>query len=150
MYISLYVFAWTWSQGVFPLHQVSTVGWVLVLSSGPDKKERAKRNEYVRMLHFWLVITSKVLRNVHKAACIWIPCFLTNFPITKSLLSLSNTEILLFLAIVFNTYDWLKSLNTHKKCPLKMELFRRLPFCKFTHSLCKIENIPMGGKRIVP
>ena len=45
MYISLYVFAWTWSQGVFPLHQVSTV--VLVLSSGSDKKERAKRNEHV-------------------------------------------------------------------------------------------------------
>ena len=78
------------------------------------------------------------------------PLFSNQLPITKSLLSLSNTEILLFLAIVFNTYDWLKSLNTHKKCPLKMELFRGLPFCKFTHSLCKIENIPMGGKRIVP
>ena len=34
-------------KGVFPLHQVSTV--VLVLSSGPDKKERAKRNEHVEM-----------------------------------------------------------------------------------------------------
>ena len=49
-------------------------------------------------------------------------CFLTNFVITKSLPSLSNTEIpcKLFLAIVFNSYDWLKSFST-KNHLLKME-----------------------------
>ena len=38
----------------------------------------------------------QILRNLRQAAgrCILIPCFLTNFLITKSLLSQSNTEIL--------------------------------------------------------
>ena len=40
--------------------------------------------------------TYQILRNLHncKAACILVPCFLTNFLITKSRLSLTNTEIL--------------------------------------------------------
>ena len=36
---------------------------------------------------------------------------------------------------------------TEKKTPLKMEfqyiLFRKLPFCRFMHSLCENENISM-------
>ena len=54
----------------------------------------------------------------------YIDPFPTNFHKTKSCLSLNNTEILcgvlvkyyckLFLAIVCNSYDWSKSLNTQK------------------------------------
>ena len=54
----------------------------------------------------------------------YIDPFPTNFHKTKSCLSLNNTEILcgvlvkyyckLFLAIVCNSYDWSKSLNTKK------------------------------------
>ena len=64
------------------------------------------------------------------AVYIYIDPFPTNFHITKSHLSLNNTEILrgvhvkyyckLFLAIVCNSYDWSKSLNTKKKHPFKM------------------------------
>ena len=42
----------------------------------------------------FLIGLKKDLRNLRKAACILIPCFLTKFFITKSRLSLSNTEIL--------------------------------------------------------
>ena len=47
-------------------------------------------------------------------------CFLTNFLITKSILSLRNTEILC-VAIVFNSDDWLKSFYRNKN-PLKWSL----------------------------
>ena len=53
-----------------------------------------------------------------------IPCFLTNFLITKSRLSLSNTEILceenlkFLLTIICKSYDRSKSFNT-KKHPFK-------------------------------
>ena len=90
-------------------------------------------------------ICHQILRNLLKAVYILIPCFLTNFLITESILSLRNTEILC-VAIVFNSDDWLKSFNKNKH-PLKMKfkniLFCRLPFCGFTHSLCENENIPM-------
>ena len=46
------------------------------------------------LVHFLLVKTCQILRNLRKAAYILAPCFLTNFLITKSRLSLSNTEIL--------------------------------------------------------
>ena len=50
-------------------------------------------------LYYCLYYTSdwfqhKILRNLRKIACILIPCYLTKFLITKSRLSLSNTEIL--------------------------------------------------------
>ena len=89
------------------------------------------------------------------------PFFLSNFLITKSRLSLSNTEIACadhvnsehFLAIVCNSCDWSKCFNT-KIHPLKVEFkyifFRKQPFCRFMHSLRKNENISMWGKRIAP
>ena len=44
------------------------------------------------------------------------------------------------------SYDWLKSFN-RKKHSLKMDfkyiLFRKLPFCRFMHSLCENKNVPM-------
>ena len=102
------------------------------------------------LLHYWC--EHQILRNLLKAVCIVIPCFLTNFLITKSILSRRNTEILC-VAIVFNSDDWLKSFNANKP-PFKMEfkyiLFCRLPFCSFSHSLCENDNIPMRGKRIAP
>ena len=65
-------------------------------------------------------ICHQILRNLLKAVYILIPCFLTNFLITESILSLRNTEILC-VAIVFNSDDWLKSFNKNKH-PLKMKL----------------------------
>ena len=64
------------------------------------RKER-KRSEHVGMqkkLYYCLYYGSdwfkhQILRNLRKAACILIPFFLSNFLITKSRLSLSNTEI---------------------------------------------------------
>ena len=44
---------------------------------------------------------------------------------------------------------------TQEKHPFKMEfqyikiLLRKRPFCRFMHSLCKNENIPMWGKHFV-
>ena len=62
-------------------------------SNGPDKKERTKRNENVGMqksANFTIVSTTLMIGlNIKK-----IPCFLTNFVTTKSLLNLSDTEIL--------------------------------------------------------
>ena len=53
------------------------------------------------------------------------------------------------MAIVFNSCDWSKYFNT-KKHPFKVEckciLLRKRSSCRFTHSLCKNENIPMWGK----
>ena len=89
------------------------------------------------------------------------PFFLSSFLVTKSRLSLSNTEIVFadhvncehFLAIVCNSCDWSKCFNT-KIHPLKVEFkyifFRKQPFCKFMHSLRKNENISMWGKRVAP
>ena len=94
------------------------------------------------------------------AVYIYIDPFPTNFHITKSHLSLNNTEILrgvhvkyyckLFLAIVCNSYDWSKSLNTKKKTPFQNGvlyiLLRKQPFFKFMHSLCENENICICGE----
>ena len=56
-------------------------------------------------------------------------------------------KIKLFLAIVFNSCD----LTKHTlKLPLKMKckfiVSRKRPSCRFMHSLCKNENIPMWEK----
>ena len=64
----------------------------------------------------------------------WGTCKIVNFP------------WLLFSTLVI---DWSKSFNT-KKHPFKVEykciLLRKRPSCRFMHSLCKNENIPMCGK----
>ena len=72
------------------------------LSSGPDKKERTKRNEHAVMQKgaILTIVSTTLLIGLNikfyeifsKAACILIPCSLANFLITESLLSLSNTE----------------------------------------------------------
>ena len=88
------------------------------------------------LLHFWLInFKHQILRNLPKAAWMFIPCFPNNFVITKSHPSLSNTEILckLFLAIVCHSYDWWKSFNTEKhlsKMKNKYRLFRNFAFFK--------------------
>ena len=60
-----------------------------------------------------------------------------------------SCKIVNFLAIVFNSCDLSKSFNT-KKRPFKVQfkciLLRRRPSCRFMHSLCKNENIPLWGK----
>ena len=52
------------------------------------------------------------------------------------------SQLLLFC----NSYDWSKYFNT-KKHPLKVEFkyisSHELPICRFIHSLCENENIPM-------
>ena len=53
-----------------------------------------KRSEHVgiqKVANFTIVST--MVRNLGKAACVLIPFFLFNFLVTKSRLSLSNTEI---------------------------------------------------------
>ena len=51
--------------------------------------------------------------------------------------------------LLFSTRDWSKSFNTKKhafKVECKCTLFCKWPSCRFMHSLCKNENIPMWGK----
>ena len=60
----------------------------------------------------------QILRNLRKAACMLIPRFLTNFLITKSRLSLSNTVN--FSWLLFATLMIARNLLT-KKTPFKME-----------------------------
>ena len=96
------------------------------------------RNAKRCWLYYCLYYTSdwfkhQILRNLPRAAWMFIPCFPTNFVITKSRLSLSNTEILckLFLAIVYHSYDWSKSFNTEKhlsKMKFKYILFHNFTF----------------------
>ena len=67
------------------------------------RRKGPKRSEHVGMqkgANFTIVSTKvliglkhQILRNLRNAACILIPFFLSNFLITKSRLSLSNTEI---------------------------------------------------------
>ena len=75
------------------------------------------------------------------------------------ILSLSNREILCeehvklitFLRLLIEAFMILK--HTKEKHPLKEEVkynsFRKPP-CRFIHSLCENEDIPMRGKRIAP
>ena len=132
----------------------------MVQIRGKNQTKWARQNAKRCHLYYCLYYTSdwfkhQLLRNLHKAAYISIPCFLTNFLVTKYLLSLSNTEILCeehlklqtFLGYCFQLL-WLVEIFKHKKHPLKMEfkyiLFHRLHFCRFMHSLCKNENIPIA------
>ena len=102
------------------------------------------------LLHYWC--EHQILRNVLKAVCILITCFLTNFLITKSILTLRNTEIHVWLLFSTLMIGWnlLTQTNPLSKMEFKYILFCRLSFCSFTHSLCENENIPMRGKRIAP
>ena len=91
------------------------------------------------------------------------PFFLSHFLITNSRLSLSNTEIVCADHVKLWTFlghclqlwscDWSKFFNS-KIHPLRVKFknifFRKLPFCRFMHSLRKNENISMWGKRIAP
>ena len=62
------------------------------LSNGPDKKESNNGFEHVGM-QIGANFTIQKLRKLHKAVYIFILNFPTNFHITKSRLSLNNTEI---------------------------------------------------------
>ena len=60
-------------------------------------------------------------------------------------------KIVNFSWLLFSTLVIGQNLLTQKKHPFKVEckciLLRKRPSCRFMHSLCKIENIPMwtGG-----
>ena len=104
----------------------------------------------------------QILQNRYKAACILIPSLLTNFCITKSCLSLSNTvEILCEEHFNIAKFSWpllaslmigwnLLTQKTTLKMELKYILFHRLPFWRLMHSMCENENLSMWGKHIVP
>ena len=59
-------------------------------------------------------------------------------------------KIVNFSWLLFSTLVIGQNLLTQKKHPFKVEckciLLRKLPSCRFMHSLCKNENIPTWGK----
>ena len=114
----------------------------------------------------WL--RQQILWNLRKAAFIFILCFLDNFLISKSWLSLSNTEtlceehvnLLTFLGYCLQVLWLVEILITHTHTHTHTKrfengvwihlLFRKRPFCSYKHSLCENENISMQGKCIAP
>ena len=73
------------------------MGLIFNISNGPDKKERTKCNEPVGMQkddNFSILSTTLLIGLTLNFYEIFAKQQLTNFLITKSCLSLSNTEIL--------------------------------------------------------
>ena len=64
---------------------------VRIRRKGPKRSEHVGMQKVANYGSDWF--KHQILRNLGKAACILIPFFLFNFLITKSRLSLSNTEI---------------------------------------------------------
>ena len=56
-----------------------------------------------------------------------------------------NVSWLLFSTLVISQY-LLTQKNTLSKWSVNAFLLRKRPSCRFMHSLCKNENIPMWGK----